>query len=170
MALWRDIAGYEGMYLVSDEGEIISLPRTVLCGRKTINRRAKLLKPHLRGKGRLLYPAVTLSKDGESKSFSIHRLVADAFIPNPDGLPEVNHKDENPLNNRADNLEWCTHQYNIDYSKSRSVAQITNGKVIAVYKSIADAGRRSGVKRTSINNVLTGWATTAGGCQLAYCD
>lgn len=170
MALWKEIAGYEGMYLISDNGEVVSLPRTVKSGEKTIHRKAKPIKAHLRGREKLKYEAVTLSKDGQRKSYSVHRLVANAFLPNPENLPEINHKDENPLNNKVENLEWCSRQYNIDYSKSRPVAQIEDGKVIAVFKSIKEAGRQTGIKRTGINNVVCGIAKTAGGFNWKYCD
>lgn len=170
MALWKEIAGYEGLYLISDEGEVISLPRTVVSWYRTAHKKSKPIKPHLRGRDGLYYEAVTLTKDGVAKTYSVHRLVAEAFIPNPQNLPEVNHKDENPTNNRADNLEWCSRQYNIDYSKSKPVAQIKDGVVVAVFKSIKSAGDETGIKRRAINNVLTGWAKTAGGFQWAYCD
>lgn len=169
MALWKDIAGYEGLYQVSDEGDVISLPRVVKSGNKTLHRKGRPIRPGLRGRGGLMYKMVVLCKDGESKTCSVHRLVAQAFIPNYDNLPEVNHKDQDTLNNRVDNLEWCTRQYNIDYSKSKPVVQIFDGKEIARFKSIKEAGRVTGVKRTSINNVLTGWAKTAGGFQWSYC-
>ena len=80
------------------------------------------------------YPAVTLVKDGKAKTYSLHRLLAEAFIPNPNNLPVVNHKDENPLNYSLDNLEWCTQQYNVDYSKSRRVAQYLDGEKLQSMK------------------------------------
>lgn len=169
MAFWKDIAGYEGLYQVSDEGDIEALPKTIKSGNKVMHRQKRRIKPGLRGRNGLMYQMVVLSKNGKSKTFSVHRLVAQAFIPNHENLPEVNHKDKNTLNNRVDNLEWCTRQYNIDYSKSKPVMQIYGGKVIATYKSIKEAGRVTGVKRTGINNVLTGLAKTAGGFQWSYC-
>lgn len=173
MALWKDVRGYEGLYLVSDEGVVISLPREVR-GRNAsceivAHRKAKTIKPYLRGRNSLMYPAVTLSKNGESKAYSLHRIVAEAFIPNPDCMPEVNHKDENPMNCRVENLEWCDHQYNVEYSKAKSVAQYLDGEKIAVYKSIVHASRITGISRTSINNALRGWSFTAGGYEWRYC-
>lgn len=174
MALWKEIKGYEGMYLLSDEGEIISLSRTV----RRKNRagsfvgvlKSKRLKTCLRGRNGNMYEAVTLTKDGISKRYSVHRLVAETFIPNPNELPKINHKDENRLNNRADNLEWCTRQYNIDYSKSKPVNQIKDGKVVGQFKSIAYASAETGISRRSINNALRGWSRSAGGFQWAYCE
>lgn len=174
MALWKDVPGYEGMYLVSDEGDVISLPREIKGknknGEMIIKRKGKKIKPHLRGKGGLFYPAVTLSKDGESKAYSIHRLVAIAFIPNPENLPEVNHVDENPLNCRADNLEWCDRQYNIEYSKGKRIAQYYDGEKIAEYKSVVFASKITGIGRTNINNALCGWSQRAGGYEWKYID
>lgn len=160
MALYKDVKGYEGLYLISDEGEVISLKHD----------KPKRLKTGLRGRDGLFYEFVSLAKNGENKCFSVHRLVAEAFLDNPNNFPEVNHKDENPLNNCVDNLEWCTRQYNIDYSKSKRVEQFENGEKIAEYKSIAEASRQTGIKRTAINNNLTGWSETAGGYTWKYTD
>lgn len=169
---WKDVVGYEGLYLISDEGEVVSLPRDIesrnASGEMIVHLKGKRIKPHLRGKNGLYYPAVTLSRDGESIAYSLHRLVAMAFIPNPDNLPEVNHKDENTMNCCVDNLEWCDHQYNIDYSKSKRVEQYLDGEKIAEYKSIAFAAGITGIPRTAINNALKGWSKTAGGFEWRY--
>lgn len=106
--VWRDIKGYEGAYQVSNFGNVRSLN---FMRRKEVR---ELAKKNMRG-----YPYVILYKDTKIQRKRIHRLVAEAFIPNPDNLPEVNHKDENKANNRVDNLEWCTHKYNFDYTYSR---------------------------------------------------
>ena len=151
---------------------MVSLPREIhtknKAGEIVVHRKAKKLKPHLRGRNGLMYVAVTLSKDGESVAHSVHRLVAKAFIPNPEDLPEVNHIDENTMNNCVENLEWCTRQYNIDYSKAKRVEQYIDGEKVAEYKSIAYASRMTGISRTSINNALTGWSNTAGGYEWKY--
>ena len=171
MALWKPVKGYEEQYLVSDDGQILSLSRKVLSSYRSGIRKAKLLKAGARGRGNQKYQFVVLS-DGKGKveHKSVHRLVAEAFIPNPDNLPEVNHKDENPLNNSADNLEWCTRQYNIEYSKNKAVEQYQDGEKIAEYKSIKTASLQTGIGRTSINNVLKGWSKTAGGYEWRYKD
>lgn len=106
--IWKMIPGYEGLYMVSSLGRVKSLNyhRTGV---------EKVLKPVDKR-----YLRVRLfSKDGTNKLFSVHRLVAMAFIPNPDNLPEVNHKDENKLNNCVDNLEWCTRKYNANYGTAK---------------------------------------------------
>ena len=170
MAFYKPIDGYEELYLISDEGDVISLPRTVISGDKVIHRKQKSLKTFLRGRDDLLYEGVCLCKDGTEKRVSVHRLVADAFVdnPDPDHLTVVNHKDRNPLNNKASNLEWCDQQYNNEYSHNRRVAQFLKGEKIAEYKSISYASEITGVSRRSINNALCGWAKTAGGFEWFY--
>lgn len=168
MAQLRDVAGYEGLYQVTDEGDAISLDRVVFGYHGPYVRKGKKLSPGKRQGGYLM---VVLCKDGEEKTCAVHRLVAEAFLENPDDLPEVNHIDEDPSNNRVENLERCTHQYNIDYSKSKPVSQIDSyGCEVGRYKSIAYAARVTGISRTNINNALCGWSETAGGFRWEYVD
>lgn len=108
---WRDIAGYEGMYQVSNLGRVRSLDRTDKRGRKWSG---KVLAPI---KTKLGYLHIHLLSDGKPETAKIHRLVAESFIPNPDNLPEINHKDENKANNVVTNLEWCDRRYNTTYGK-----------------------------------------------------
>lgn len=164
MAHWKEIHGYEGLYLISDEGEVMSLPREKRNKRGKYKTQQRILRPGKRGRGKQLYKFVVLSDENGTKHFSIHRLVAEAFIDNPNNLPEVNHKDENPFNNRVENLEWCSKQYNIEYSKGKHISQYTlDGEKLAEYRSITVASKITGVQRTAINNNLTGWSETAGG-------
>lgn len=166
MAHWKDIAGYEGLYAVSDEGEVISLSRIKNNGRGRFQTKERILKQGTRaGK----YRFVCLSKGDEQIAFSVHRLVAIAFLENPEHLPEVNHKDKNPSNNHVENLEWCSRQYNIDYSKAKRISQyLPSGEKIAEYKSISHAAKITGITRQAINNTLTGWSQTAGGYMWKY--
>lgn len=103
--VWKDIEGYEGKYQVSNTGQVRSL-------NYRRSGESKLLKQDTTNNG---YKRVYLSKNGENKRYLIHRLVAMTFIPNPDNLPIVNHKDEDKTNNNVNNLEWCTHEYNMNY-------------------------------------------------------
>ena len=105
MEIWKDIKGYEGLYQVSNMGRIKSLGNN-----KTRKEKILSLKPSNNG-----YIKVYLCKNGKQKPFSVHRLVAQAFLPNPDNLPEVNHIDENKENNHVKNLEWCDRKYNMTY-------------------------------------------------------
>ncbi len=126
--VWKDVVGYEGLYEVSSKGEVrsVSAYRPFTVRNQTTQRyhSGKVLKPIFDGRG--LYQQVTLSKEGVSRRFLIHRLVASAFIPNPNGLPEVNHKDENKTNNAIENLEWCDHKYNNNYGTKKDASKGEN--------------------------------------------
>lgn len=141
---WRDIKGYEGLYEVSNLGRVRSLQTISEHGYK------KILKQYIRDSG---YCTVHLSKNKKKTTYYVHRLVSMAFLPNPNNLPCINHKDEIKNNNHVDNLEWCTYTYNNtykdavekrkksrDYSTSRRrVKQIKDGEVINEFPSIASA-------------------------------
>lgn len=107
---WKDIEGYEGLYQISNKGRVKSL--VGWNGHKYISRE-KILKPSKTSTG---YWKVDLHKNGKKKSLKLHRVIASAFIPNPNNLPFINHIDSNPLNNSLENLEWCTPKYNSQYS------------------------------------------------------
>jgi hypothetical protein len=143
---WRDIQGYEGLYKVSNFGHVLN------CKRLTF------LKPASSYKGD--YLKVSLFKDGKGRSISVHRLVAQAFIPNPDNKPQVNHIDNNRQNPRSDNLEWVTAQENLRHAgklglmaRNRPVLAIKNGH-ITLFKSIFDASASLSISRTGIHNAL----------------
>ena len=113
-----------------------------------------------------------LSKDGKHYGRRVNRLVAEAFIPNPDCLPVVNHKDENKQNNEADNLEWCTVRYNTCYGEGptkmamkqgRAVLQILNGNVIKEYYSEGKASKDTSIPQVNIHKVCIGERKYAGG-------
>lgn len=115
---WLSVVGYEGMYLVSETGEVYSEPRTeyVSCGRVGEHyryRNGKLLSPS-KIEGR--YSSVILSKDGVKKTCQVHRLVAEAFLERPSGKTEVNHINGNKHNNKVENLEWVTAKENQGHS------------------------------------------------------
>ena len=131
MEIWKDIKGYEGLYQVSNLGRVKSLERIIINSigkKKTVNE--IILKPIQISKN-ITYVRVNLCKNGIKKLYSVHRLVAEAFIPNPNNLPEVNHKDENKQSNfvyinengtvdlEKSNLEWCTAKYNMNYGTAR---------------------------------------------------
>lgn len=101
-----DIKGYEGLYKVSRDGRVLSLNYGGRGYEKVLAN-----KPNANNK----YYAVTLVKDGKEKTYMVHRLVAETFIPNPNNLPQINHKDENGQNNIVSNLEWCDRSYNMRY-------------------------------------------------------
>ena len=115
---WRDIKNYEGLYQISNLGRVKSVKRTVWnngrCCYVTVPERILKLK-----KNRYGYLQIVLHKDGNRKSYGVHRLVAEAFIPNPDNLPEVDHKNGRKLDNRANNLRWVTKEDNLRYMNNR---------------------------------------------------
>lgn len=124
--IWKPVVGYEGLYEVSSLGRVRSLDRdSVFANKKTgvIRRthRGRLLTPVYDGRG--LYKHVNLRKNGVAVSRNVHRLVAIAFVPNPNNLPEVNHIDEDKTNNAASNLEWCDHLYNNRYGTKLTASQ-----------------------------------------------
>lgn len=133
----KEIRGYEGLYAVDDQGNVWSLQQTA-------SRRKGKLKPFVNAGG---YLRVNLHKDGKTTHYYVHRLVAEAFIANPEGQRIVNHIDTNPQNNKASNLEWCDQSYNIQFSRSLgnqndipiAATSLLTGKR-KEYKNLRDAG------------------------------
>lgn len=164
--IWKDIDGYEGLYQVSNLGRVKSFHKW----KKASCPDEYILKTDQNNRG---YHQVMLYKDGTRHKFLVHRLVANAFIPNPDNLPHINHVDENTGNNRASNLEWCTPQYNNCYGTAKFRAMITksspvdqcliNGQWIATYVSTSVAEEITGTKAGEINACIRGVLDSAGG-------
>lgn len=129
--IWKDIQGYEGWYQVSNLGNIKSLKRirAKKSGGYMMIEIPKLRKPHVSTNG---YCDVGLHAEGKSKSFTIHRLVANAFIDNPQNKPQINHKDGNKQNNAALNLEWVTPGENMTHAHNNGLMYVSrrgnNGK------------------------------------------
>lgn len=108
--IWRDIKGFEGLYQISTLGRVKRLLHKRRGNTKHVLEEM-ILKPYYHNE----YLRINLHKNGKNTHHKIHRLVAEAFIPNPKNLPQVNHKDEDKFNNCVDNLEWCTNWYNSNY-------------------------------------------------------
>lgn len=127
------------------------------------NKHGRILKTEIRNG----YYSVDLMKDKKRHKCRIHRLVAEAFISNPDNLPQVNHKDENKLNNEVSNLEWCDNTYNTHYSRHQDLS-VYCFDLDEYFKSATEASVHTGVCRTSIVKACRGQLTQAGGKWWCY--
>ena len=179
--IWKDITGYEGYYMVSNLGRVKSLERTVRCNRgyKTIHER--ILRTR---KTRCGYIIVNLNQDGKMKTHYVHQLVATAFCENQMGYTEVNHINEDKSDNRAENIEWCSRSYNINYGThnkrsaekrrndpNRSKPVIGVDKVtglIVEFLSISEASRQLGINQGSLCSCLKGKLKSCGGFYWYY--
>lgn len=175
MEIWKTIEGYEGFYEISNLGRVKSLRRIET--RKngtTYPVKESIIAQHADKKG---YCRARLRKPGSTKTLLVHRLVAAAFIPNPNGYKEINHKDECKGNNRADNLEWCDRKYNIHYGtgrkrqaelQSKKVYQYTmDGDLVKVWNSTKECGR-NGYAQSSVQRCCKGKAKSHIGYKWSY--
>ena len=176
--IWKPIAGYEGCYEVSNLGRVRSLPRLVK-NNGVFVRGGRLLKQTGIKKGSYLR-VVLRDSSGDYKLLLVHRLVADAFVPNPQNLPCVNHKDEDKFNNCFTNLEWCDYTYNNTYGtrleRSRNKLKKPIGKydlagnLLDTYPSAKDAAAANGISPSSVRTAAGRSASqkTAGGFVYRY--
>lgn len=177
MEEWKDINGYEGIYQISSYGRVKSIDRVLSNGKK---RKSKFLYIHkING-----YPTVSLCKDYKQRNYKIHRLVAQAFIPNPENKPCVDHIDTDRENNVVSNLRWVTYQENTDNplsSKSQKEAVSNSGckkvaqydksnKLLNIFHSAAQAGKETSTSPSSICNCCKGRIKTANNFIWKYYD
>lgn len=148
MQLWKDVVNYEGLYQVSNSGKIKSLRNNII------------LKPRKKKNG---YLQVVLYKNNV-KNKLIHRLVGEAFIPNPLHLSYINHKNKIKSDNRVGNLEWCTPKYNNDYSQSYKINQYDlDNNLIKSWNSMRDAERELNISHSDISKCCKKIYKQAGG-------
>ena len=143
---WLPVVGYENYYEVSNNGKVRSLDRIVACNKGFTVKKGIVLKQYIK-QG---YHYVCLQKDGHRYFTGVHRLVANSFLPNPNCLPEINHKDENKHNNSVENLEWCSHTYNVRYGTAIKRKIAKKHQWSKVYKSFTIFQRWSIYKRVAI--------------------
>lgn len=152
---WKDIPGYNGDYQISDYGRVKSFKKT----------KPKIMSPIKQTASD--YYTIGLHSNGKKKHYSIDRLVAEAFVYKPDGCTEVNHIDENTLNNHYKNLEWCTHTQNVQHSIYRQSIPVLQydleDNFIAEFPSIIEASRQTNTTACGIRNIFKGKQKTAGG-------
>lgn len=184
METWVDIKGYEGIYQVSNFGNVKSLSRLKFCGKNTAKGtkyKEKILKNNIGGHG---YLRVNLWKDNICKMMKVHTIVANTFIPNPDNKRTVNHIDGNKLNNNVSNLEWATYSENLkhahkiglkipswkgkfgaDHCRSKRVVQMDKqDNYISTFDSIREAENKTGINFSCISEVCNNRGQkTAGG-------
>ena len=168
MEVWKSIRGYENLYEVSSYGRVRSLRHLV----KQSGNNGTTFSRYYNGKvitqreGIGGYIFVCLSNGASKKTMRVHKLVAEAFIPNPNNYPQINHKDENKSNNRVDNLEWCSPSYNCNYGTriDRIIAKTgkpvgqydINGEFIQEFPSVSEASRTLGISFSSIASMANG--------------
>ena len=158
--IWHNVKGYEGLYLISTYGRVLSAPRN---GTKL---EWHILAPHFVGG----YVQYELSKSNKTKAYKAHRLVAEAFLPNPERKREVNHIDGDKHNNKLENLEWSTsseNQLHASYILGKglkAVKQLSkDGELVKVWRSIKEASLSLGIDKSDISNASRGKRLSAGG-------
>lgn len=169
--IWKDIKGYEGKYQVSNMGRVKSVER-IRKGKSGSNVYVpeKLLKCK-NDKDGYKECALCSGTHKKQKSYRVHRLVAEAFLPNPNNYPIINHRNEIKSDNRVENLEWCTNRYNMIYSCGKPIIQFTkDGEFVQKWDCITDAKNNLQIKGSVISKCCRGEYKTVKGYKWGYAD
>jgi hypothetical protein len=173
---WRDVVGWEGLYYISSFGR-------VFCAKQSTHK-PTIIKPYLVRQRKKTYQAVKLNLAPIREQWFVHRLVASAFIPNPESYDCIDHIDGNELNNHVSNLRWCTRSMNnrnpiaiqresnshmgkMNAAQNKTVVQLQNERLVKVYRSIADV-EKEGFIRTCVSRVCSGKLSQHKGFQWMY--
>ena len=181
---WKPIRDYEGLYEISSRGNVKALEKTVHKGKCHRSWEEHILRTAVDNKG---YLRTSLSRNGRSRTVKVHRLVAEAFIPNPENKPQVNHIDGNKQNNAVENLEWCTRSENVKHSyihklkrsdgehNSQHKLTLEDVRYIRKVHKVRDPefgsvalGKKFGVHRKTISRIVNGklWKDGDSACQM----
>lgn len=173
---WKPIKGYEGLYEISNTGKVRSLDHLRKTDRSSYVQKGKELKLGLNKKTG--YLMVSLSKEGKTKSHTVHKLVAKTFIENPNNYSCINHKDENKQNNHISNLEFCTKKYNCNYGTrgkkiseklSKRINQYTmNDEYIKTWNSSVEIEKILGIDQSNVCLCCKGKRKSVGGFKWEY--
>jgi len=184
--IWKDVVGYEGIYQVSNYGNVRSIDRIIKRGNHSFTKKGQIKATGINNRG---YCDIMLCKGAKYEHHVVHKLVALAFIPNPENKDFINHKNGNKLNNCVDNIEWVTmsennqHAYNTGLkigaatgkfgelnhsSKAICMVNKTTGKVIKEFSAIHDAAREMKLSATGICAAIKGRSSSCGGYKWIY--
>lgn len=179
--MFLSVKNFEGYYEVNENGVVRSVDRLIWNGKGYLLKKGQIIKQQENKKG---YKVCYLSKNSKQKTCLVHRLVANAFIPNPNNYEQINHIDCNKSNNNVNNLEWCSNLQNQRHAIANGLMHrsdncgrkkikvekidIKTKKVLEVYESIAVAGRKNNLSSSNINLVCKGFRNICGGFSWKY--
>lgn len=179
MEIWKDVVGYKGYYQVSNSGNVKSVDRVIYSNKLSRGTQRKLkgkpLKPYIDKRNGYVY--VYFTKDNKGTNKRIHRLVAEAFIKNPNNYDQINHIDGDKTNNKVENLEWCNAQYNVNHAykngltkhyTKRIIQYDLKGNYIKTFESIMEACEKVNGHNSNVIKCAKGYINSAYGYKWRY--